>query len=71
MRTFVVQLQGGESLRFRAGHLFHGEGVLEVVVWDEAAKDNRSVAVFPLAELRWAYAEDALTEGGSSVAEPG
>jgi hypothetical protein len=36
-----------------------------LVVWDEVAEDNRAIAVFPLAEARWAYAEDALAPNGS------
>jgi hypothetical protein len=45
--------------------------VLQVVTWDAAAEDNRAVALFPLAEVRWAYAEDALAAGGSDEPEPG
>jgi hypothetical protein len=41
------------------------------VVWDETAQDNRAIAVFPLAEVRWVYAEDALAAGGSDQRDPG
>ena len=58
MKTFVVKMKDGQELRIRANHVFDGNQFIELVEFDEVARDNRAVAVFNPNDVLMIYRED-------------